>query len=153
MRQRGDLPRRSIRLGLLAMMLAAVRAEARQARGDRPPEAIAAIRSETAPGRLDRVRRPPLAGPSWTGMAWMALALAGCGALAVAARRLKPGASAGSIRVVGRVGLSPRHSVYLLQVGGRTLVVGAGPQGPPALIAELDDLPSESSAPRAEGTA
>jgi hypothetical protein len=38
------------------------------------------------------------------------------------------------------VSLSPKHSVYLLRVGRRVLLVGAGPQGPPALISELDDL-------------
>ncbi len=44
--------------------------------------------------------------------------------------------------------LSPKHSVYLLRVGRRVLVVGAGPQGPPALIAELADEPQEPPAPQ-----
>ena len=40
---------------------------------------------------------------------------------------------------VSRVSLSPKHSVYLLRAGRRLLLVGAGPQGAPALISELDD--------------
>ena len=44
------------------------------------------------------------------------------------------------MKVIGRVSLSPKHSVYLLEVGQRRLLVGAGPQGSPALISELDDL-------------
>ena len=74
-------------------------------------------------------------------MACLALVLAVCGGIAVAARRLGPRAAAGAVEVVGRVSLSPKHSVYLLRVGRRVLVVGAGPQGPPALIAELEDVP------------
>ena len=80
-------------------------------------------------------------------MAGLALVLAVCGGIAVAARRLVPRAAAGSIEVVGRVSLSPRHSVFLLRVGRRTLVVGAGPQGPPALITELEDIPQGPAKP------
>jgi flagellar biogenesis protein FliO len=88
-------------------------------------------------------------GDHWgTGTAVLALLLAVVGGVAVAARRIGPRGPAGAIQVVGRVGLSPRHSVYLLRVGRRTLVVGAGPQGPPALIAELADEPHESPTPK-----
>lgn len=84
-------------------------------------------------------------------MTCVALAIAACGGLAVAARRLGPRAAAGSVQVVGRVSLSPKHSVYLLRVGQRVLLVGAGPQGPPALITELEELPQEPpTAPRRE---
>lgn len=76
-------------------------------------------------------------------MACFALVLAVCGGFAVAVRRLGPRAAAGAVQVVGRVSLSPKHSVYLLRVGQRVLVVGAGPQGPPALITELEGLPQE----------
>ena len=86
--------------------------------------------------------------PGWAGIA---LTLAVCGGLAAAARRFRPAAATGSVQVVGRVSLSPRHSVYLLRVGRRVLLVGAGPQGPPALISELDDLPEvPPSPPRGE---
>lgn len=113
-----------------------------------------------ANGEADRGRPARPSGLSWlrsdsggkrpagldiwgAGTACLALALAVCGGLAVAARRLGPRASAGAVQVVGRVSLSPKHSVYLLRVGRRVLVVGAGPQGPPALIAELDDAPQD----------
>ena len=58
--------------------------------------------------------------------------------------RFSPQGPAGVIRVVSRVSLSPKHSVYLLRVGRRVLLVGAGPQGAPSLISELDDLPRSS---------
>ena len=51
------------------------------------------------------------------------------------------------MQVVGRVSLSPKHSVYLLRIGRRVLLVGAGPQGAPSLIAELDDLPGSRAEP------
>jgi flagellar biogenesis protein FliO len=71
----------------------------------------------------------------------MALALAICGGGAIVSRRFGPRVANGAIQVVGRVSLSPKHSVYLLKVGQRVLLVGAGPQGAPALLGELDDLP------------
>ena len=82
----------------------------------------------------------------WSGMACLALVLVACGGVAVLIRRMAPRATAGAVQVVGRVGLSPKHSVYLLRVGRRILVLGAGPQGPPALIAELDDIPEDPPA-------
>ena len=65
----------------------------------------------------------------WPGMAGLALVLAVGGGIAVAARRFGPRAAAGAVQVVGRVSLSPKHSVYLLRVGRRVLLVGAGPAG------------------------
>src|SRR5262245_31189758 len=46
----------------------------------------------------------------WSGMACLALVLVACGGVAVLARRLGPRATAGAVQVVGRVGLSPKHS-------------------------------------------
>jgi flagellar biogenesis protein FliO len=43
------------------------------------------------------------------------------------------------MKVVARVGLSPKHAMYMVQVGHRLLVVGTGPQGAPSLITELDE--------------
>ena len=77
-------------------------------------------------------------------MACLALLLAGGGGVAVALRRFGPrAAAAGAVQVVGRVSLSPKHSVYLLRVDRRVMVIGTGPQGPPSLIAELDELPGD----------
>lgn len=47
------------------------------------------------------------------------------------------------LEVVGRTALGPRHAMYVVRVGNRVLLIGAGNQGPPALLTELehDDLP------------
>jgi flagellar protein FliO/FliZ len=82
---------------------------------------------------------PGGSGGWWLGTAGMALALALVGGISLAARRLPARADAGPLQVVGRVSLSPRHSVVLLRAGDRVLIVGAGTQGPPALLGELTD--------------
>ncbi len=74
-------------------------------------------------------------------MAVIAVLLAVGGGLAAAARRLSPRGGAAGLQVVSRVSLSPKHSVYLLRAGTRVLLVGTGPQGAPALISELDEIP------------
>jgi flagellar protein FliO/FliZ len=86
--------------------------------------------------------RPEGTGNWWLGTAGIALALAVCGGISVATRRggLWPQAAAGtSLRVVGRASLSPRHTVHLLSIGQRVLIVGTGPQGAPSLLGELTD--------------
>jgi flagellar protein FliO/FliZ len=75
----------------------------------------------------------------WLGTAGVALALAVFGAVSLTSRRYLPKGHSGPLRVVGRTSLSPRHTVYLLQVGERVLLVGTGPQGAPSLLGELDD--------------
>src|SRR5262249_24575880 len=82
------------------------------------------------------------------GTACLAIVLAICGGGALAARRLSPRPPAAAVQVVGRVSLSSKHSAYLLRVGRRVLVLGAGPQGPPALITELVDEPQAQPAPQ-----
>lgn len=80
------------------------------------------------------------AGGWWLGTAGIALALAVCGGISLATRRAWPRDQAGGgLRVVGRASLSPRHTVHLLSVGGRVLIVGTGPQGSPSLLGELTD--------------
>ena len=74
-------------------------------------------------------------------MAVIAVLLAIGGGLAAAARRISPRGGAAGLQVVSRVGLSPKHSVYLLRAGARVLLVGTGPQGAPSLISELDEIP------------
>jgi hypothetical protein len=148
--------------GLVAAMLAPRAALAEPEDGHAAPPAGSGA-SDARAGPPDRARTPRLMGfpwsrndpggprPSgsggwWSGTAWLALVLAVCGGIAAAARRLGPRATAGVVQVVGRVSLSPKHSVYLLRVGRRVLVVGAGPQGPPALITELDDVAQDPPA-------
>jgi hypothetical protein len=74
-------------------------------------------------------------------MAGIAILLALGGGIAAAMRRFAPVNGVHGLQVISRVGLSPKHTVYLLRAGGRVLLVGTGPQGAPALITELDDLP------------
>jgi flagellar protein FliO/FliZ len=99
------------------------------------------------PAWLNRLARKSQGAASeswWPLMGGMALALAICGALGIAARRFSPRIANGTLQVVGRVSLSPKHTVYLLRVGRRVLLLGAGPQGAPALLGELED-PLEDS--------
>jgi hypothetical protein len=41
--------------------------------------------------------------------------------------------------VVGRVSLSPRHSIFLVRAGERVLLIGTGNQGAPSLLGELTE--------------
>ena len=77
----------------------------------------------------------------YVGMALVAVLLAAAGGLALAGRRFAPRPGAGALKIVSRVSLSPKHTVYLLRAGGRVLLVGTGPQGAPSLISELDEIP------------
>jgi hypothetical protein len=80
------------------------------------------------------------AGGWWLGTAGIALALAVCGGISVLTRRGWPQLHAGGLlRVVGRASLSSKHTVHLLSVGDRVLIVGTGPQGAPSLLGELTD--------------
>ena len=90
--------------------------------------------------RVSKGARPGGSGPWSLGMIGITLALAVCGGIIAAGRRFLPQVPGVGMQVVGRVSLSPKHSVYLLRVGRRVLLVGAGPQGSPSLISELDDL-------------
>jgi flagellar protein FliO/FliZ len=72
-------------------------------------------------------------------MAGITLALAICGGLVASVRRFSPQGAGRGVQVVSRVSLSPKHTVYLLRIGRRVLLVGAGPQGAPSLISELED--------------
>ena len=78
----------------------------------------------------------------WYGTAGVALALALIGWGSVASHRYLPRVGSGAVplRVVGRTSLSPKHTVYLLEVGDRVLILGAGPQGAPSVLGELTDL-------------
>ncbi len=51
------------------------------------------------------------------------------------------GVGRGRVRVLERVPLDGRRSLYLIEVGERVLLVGAGDGGAPSLLTELD--PSE----------
>ena len=84
----------------------------------------------------------------WLGSAGIALALAICGAVCIAARKHWSSESAGLLQVIGRVSLSPRQSIVLVRVGKRVLLIGTGAQGSPSLLGELpaDENDGPSSA-------
>ncbi len=90
---------------------------------------------------------------AWISTALLTLGLCVVGGLALAARRFTPASNSPQARLIGRVGLSPKHSVYVLQVGRRVLLLGAGPQGAPTLIAELDPIESPPQPPTTEAQA
>jgi flagellar biogenesis protein FliO len=45
----------------------------------------------------------------------------------------------GSVRVIGRVSLSSRQSIFLVRAGQRVLLIGAGNQGAPSLLGEVTE--------------
>lgn len=91
-----------------------------------------------------------------TGATWWPASVAVAGALAVfgaggyAAAKLAPRGRTGSLKIVERLHLSPKHAIYLVNIHDRSLLVSTGPQGAPALLAELD--PAEPEAPIAQRT-
>ncbi len=73
------------------------------------------------------------------GPAGFAAILAIFGGVSLASRRFLPSRDSALLQVVGRSSLSSKHSVYLLRVGDRVLILGAGPQGPPSTLGEVTD--------------
>lgn len=105
------------------------------------------------PHRLARTETSEGPDRSWWGMAGITAILAASGGVYATCRRFLPASAAGAMQVVGRMSLSPKHSVYVLRVGRRVLLVGTGPQGAPSLITELDELPDvEPDLPRGGAT-
>jgi Flagellar biosynthesis protein, FliO len=90
-------------------------------------------------GPPESAPRWPGSGGWWLGSVGITLVLAVCGAICVAARGYWPQKSAGSLQVVGRVSLSSRHSIFLVRVGERVLLIGTGSQGAPSLLGELTE--------------
>ncbi len=90
-------------------------------------------------GSSDRENRRPGSSGWWLGSAGITLVLAVCGAICIAARKYWPQEPTGSLRVVGRLNLSSRHSIYLVRAGERVLLIGAGSQGAPSLLGELTE--------------
>ena len=88
----------------------------------------------------------------WLSTGGVAAALAVFGAIGLTAKKVRPASDSPSLRVVGRTNLSPRQTVYLVQVGERTLILGAGSQGPPTLLGELTEttaaIPAETAIKR-----
>jgi flagellar protein FliO/FliZ len=75
-------------------------------------------------------------------LALAAVCALGFFALRWLARRGVGGAGVGAypgLRVLRRLPLEPRKSLYLVRAGKRLLLIGTGGDGPPSLIAELDE--------------
>jgi flagellar protein FliO/FliZ len=59
------------------------------------------------------------------------------------------GGARGRVKILERVPLDGRRSLYLIEIGDRVLLVGAGDGGAPSLITELDpkELPPAPEQP------
>jgi flagellar biogenesis protein FliO len=75
------------------------------------------------------------------------LAVLGGGSLVAKRWKLAPGRETAALEVVGRTFLTPRHAVYLVRAGSRTLLIGTGPQGAPSLLGELACQAEAQAAP------
>jgi flagellar protein FliO/FliZ len=150
--RRGRRPRHSISWVALGVLVLASSARAESPALEPVDQNVVNMRTHPFPRRggargSDTEAKVEATGGWWRGTAAVALALAAAGWGSLAARRywphakfgLIPGAPATPLRVVGRASLSPRHSVYLLEAGGRVLIVGTGPQTAPSLLGELTD--------------
>jgi flagellar biosynthetic protein FliO len=70
-----------------------------------------------------------------------------------ARRGLGMGALGGRVRVLERIALEPRRALYVVKVGERVLLLGAGDGGSPTLITEIDPAtlpPEEARKPTGE---
>ena len=65
------------------------------------------------------------------------LTVACAAALVLLKRYTRARAETAGMRVVGRLALEPRRSIYLVEVGGRCFMVGVG-DGPMTMLAEVD---------------
>lgn len=63
------------------------------------------------------------------------------------------GVGRGRVRVIEKVPLDGRRSLYLVSIGDRVMLIGAGDGGAPSLIAELDpdELPPAPERPQSFG--
>jgi flagellar protein FliO/FliZ len=96
-------------------------------------------------------------GIGWESMALSFVSLGAVCLLAWGALRLLAGRGvgrgSGMVRVVARCPLEPRRSVYVIEVTGRSFLVGVG-DGPMALLAELDgDKVAAAAAPEPSAAA
>ena len=119
-----------------------------------PPPSQLAGRTGSAATSFNLGSSPSHSSGWWLGSTGVALILAVCGAICVAARKFRPQDPTAPLRVIGRVSLSPRHSIFMVRAGQRVLLVGTGSQGPPSLLGELfdDDQNEEATGMAGHGT-
>ncbi len=72
-------------------------------------------------------------------------------------RRYRSKETHNGLRVISRTALTPKHSICLVRVGSKTLMIGVGPQGPPTLLGDLEvvEVPTTANStqeqPKAQG--
>jgi flagellar biosynthetic protein FliO len=71
------------------------------------------------------------------------LTVACAAALVLLRRQARAKSDAAGMRVVGRLALEPRRSIYLVEVGGRCFLVGVG-DGPMTMLGEVDKAAGQS---------
>jgi flagellar biogenesis protein FliO len=54
-------------------------------------------------------------------------------------RLYSPSTASGPLRVLARLPLEPRRTVYIVEAAGKALLVGASESGPLTVLAELDE--------------
>ena len=144
---------RAILLGLAFLSLSI-----QTARAAPPADRVALAGDIAAPRVHSPIRRPTESnsarngngtGGWWLSTAGIVVVLAALGGGSLAAKRLKlvPGREGAALEVVGRTFLTPKHAVYLVRAGGRTLLIGTGPQGAPSLLGELPNDTEAQTAP------
>jgi flagellar protein FliO/FliZ len=100
------------------------------------------------PGVMGEVGQVP--GVGWSSLALSFLSLGAVCVVAWAVLRVLAGKgvgrASGAIRVVARCPLEPRRSLYVVEVAGRSFLVGVG-EGPMTMLAEVDAnaLPREGA--------
>jgi flagellar biogenesis protein FliO len=138
-------------LALFALLLLPATAAPARA-DDNPARAPLALQ---APGRFPTSRESASSATSTasSSSSWWLLGLAvavGGSAWAVVAISSRKSALAARDRppipldVLGRVPVGPRQAVCLVKVGDQVLILGTGPQGPPALLGELERATEEA---------
>jgi len=141
--------RRMARFKLLLLSFALLSATAPALPAQEAPAADAVrAKRETIASRQSRSTLAPASQAWWLGTAVMILALGGAGAVCIAARRRTEGGPTVRLQVVGRVLLPPKHAVFAVKAGGRTLLIGVGPQGAPSLVGELDPEDEPAAEPK-----
>lgn len=77
----------------------------------------------------------------WTTTVVATTILAILGGAVFMTRRLKGEINSNALQLVGRVALTPKHTVHLLRHDNRILLIGTGPQGAPAFLVEWPAAP------------
>ncbi len=108
-----------------------------------------AFAAESKPRSAKGVASDSSRGGGSTMIMTIAVGILALGAIGMAGRSARVrgrSRAGGSLAVVDRVSISPKHAVFLVRAGDRTLIIGTGPQGPPALFGELESTAGDAEA-------